>query len=987
MNRAGWGTWGLLAMLAGCRVSGIRASADRVEVKDLALGYVPVGATAQGAIEVTSSTPAPVQIVSAVLAPGAPAGLRVRLANALAVPAGGTVGVAVDFTPAAAGTVDTEVTLGLDPGGSLAAHVTATAVTLDLAANPAAVDFGAVSLHARAARQVTLANGSPLPLSVQALVAGGVDFGLATADPVAVPANGSASVTLSFTPSSLGAQSASLALAPCSGCAAVEVPIHGTGVGAVVTVKPTSLSFGDVRVGQRATESVTVANAGNEPLSLSASASSGAPFSVSPAGAMEVPAGGSLTLAVSFAPPAAGAFADTLHLSTSDPGHPSIDVPLSGTGGSPAILVLPPALDFGDPPVASRVVRQLLIENVGDADPAVPPLEVQSLQLAGSAALSLSAPALPIQLAPGQSTVVSVTFAPGAAGAIQGSLDVSSNDPVEPAVTVPIDGAGRNPAACRWTAAPSPLDFGLLEPGQPITLEVGIQDVGADDCVISAIDTPPGGPFSVPGGPIGPVTLGPGWVYDVAVRFAPTSPGETLGTLDFTVSDPQAPVGQVPLVGGAAVGCLKMSPASLDFGPSGIACPPATKEVTLQNACAAPLTVDSVQVTGLSAADFSIGTASFPATLPPGASLPVPISFAPSPNEPDQEPDGAALSIDDGEGQPRTVGLFGLALQQPSQEDDFTQQAAPKVDVLMVIDNSGSFGGQLQAMHDNADAFLQAALASGVDFHLGVTTTGIEPATGSWTTCPGGANGGEAGRLFPVDDSSPRILTPQTPNVVGVLANNVEVGTCHWDERPFDAAVFALTPPLSTSAKAPGTPWPNDGNLGFQRPDALLNLIFIQDDDDESVVPPGYTIRSWVDHYVKILRGLKGPGNEWEITASAVTAVQGCNHPADLGVRYFQLVGEMGGTILSVCTTDWGGTLGQLAAQAFSLRLRFPLSKVPQSAGAITVTVAGVPVAATGPSGQANWTYDPTTGDVIFSPGSAPPAGSKIAIDYPIACP
>ncbi len=983
----GWAA--VVGTLVACRPATIRAFDGPVKVEDLDLGYVPVGGTASGAIDVTSFSPGSVQVVSANLPDDPPPGLVVQLSPPLAVLPGGTVRVPVAFSPGAAGAIDVPVAIGLDPSDTEVAHVTATAVDATLGIDPAAIDFGAVSLHSRAVRSLDLANGSPAALAARLALAGGGDFGLATPEPIAIPPHGSATVTLSFTPSTLGAQQATLDVSACPGCAVTPVSVRGTGVAAVVTVTPARLDFGAVRVGQSKSLDVVVANAGNQPLALPAvTIGYGAEvFSVAPSGASQVSAAGSLTLSVTFAPGAAGAFSGALHLATSDPGSPSIDVPLSGSAGAPAIAVLPGALDFGSQPVGSSTVRQVLIENVGAEAAGVPPLQLTGLQLSGSGALFLEGPALPFTLAPGQSLIASVDYLPISGGAMQGTLTVASTDPATPTVTVPIGGGARVPPPCRWSADPSPLDFGLVAPGQSIELDVGLTDVGTDDCVVSGIQAAPGGPFSVPGSPIGPLTLHPGDVFDIGVRFSPTTPGESLGSVQFAVSDPQTPVGRISLIGSAAAGCLAITPPELDFGPTGVACPARSQPVSLTNACSAPVTVASGQIQGLAATDFAISSGALPTTLAPGATAALAVTYAPSPNEPDREPDVAALELDDGEGQPRTVALHGLALQQPTQEDDFTQQTAPKVDILFIMDNSGSFGPQLQAVQDNAGAFLDAAVASGIDFHVGVTTTGIEPATGSWTTCPGGANGGEAGRLFPVDDSSPRILTPQTPNLDSVFGNNVEVGTCHWDERPFDAAVLALTPPLSTSAKAPGTPWPADGNLGFLRQDALLNIIFIQDDDDESVVPNGYTVQSWVDHYVQILRGLKGPGNEWMITASAVTAVQGCNNPADLGVRYFQLVGEMGGSIYSVCTTDWGGTLGQLAAQAFSLRLRFPLSQKPQSPTQITVSVNGQLVPGVGPSGAANWSYDASTGEVVFSPGSAPPAGAQIAITYPTACP
>jgi hypothetical protein len=80
--------------------------------------------------------------------------------------------------------------------------------------------------------------------------------------------------------------------------------------------------------------------------------------------------------------------------------------------------------------------------------------------------------------------------------------------------------------------------------------------------------------------------------------------------------------------------------------------------------------------------------------------------------------------------------------------------------------------------------------------------------------------------------------------------------------------------------------------------------------------------------------------------------------------------------------------MGQLGAQAFSPRLRFPLSGTPASPNQITVTVNGQTVPAVDPQSQAaEWTYNSTSNEIDFSPGYAPTAGAQVTVTYPIACP
>ena len=982
----GWVGVGLsVAVVTGCRPLKFQTSRDSISIEDLDLGQIPLGLTASGALAVLAAGEVDLSLTSLSLPKDAPGGLVVPIAPPLTVGAGATTLLPVRFTPTSAGTVDIPIQLVFDPGGPAVAHVRATVVEVDLTVDPARLDFGAVSLRSTSAQTLHVHNGSALPLVAPVAFEGAATFGSPDLPPsrrLLIPAGGEASFTVAFTPVTMGVAAGAISLAACAGCAPIAVPLTGEGVGSVVSVVPPSLDFGDVRLAASRTRTVTVSNAGNQPLALPTLAIvGGSPaFTVAPEGPIAVPPGGSATLSVTFAPRRAGADQATLQIATADPNSPLVAVPLTGTGGGPSLAVLPSALDFGAQPRGTSVTLQLLVENAGDSGAGVTPLAISSLAISGGAGELSVAGQPPPALAAGQSFQIAVTFAPTALGLERALLAIVSNDPDAPVVSVPLFGSGRDPLPCQIAIDPVDLDFGLVNPGQAITLGFALENAGADVCFVTGLGISPSGSqaYSLPNGPVPEIALQPGDGYDVLVHYAPAIEGEDLGAVVFGVSNPAAPIGRLPLIGSARKGCLTISPSDLDFGPAGVACPPLAAKVTLENSCPGPISLDGASVGGLNGSEFSLSAAPWPVTLSAGGTLALSVAFSPSASDPNEDPDSAELLIDDGEGRPRTVGLFGVGLQSPNRTDGFTQGPAPKVDVLLVIDNSGSFEAQQQAMHDNAAAFLSAALAAGVDFHLGVTSTGIEPATGSWATCPGGANGGEAGRLFPVDDSSPRILTPATPGLIGLLANDVEVGVCHWDEQAFQAAVDALTPPLSTSAKAPGTPFPDDGNLGFLRPDALLNIIFIQDDDDESQIP--------VDHFSGILRELKGAGNEWRVTASAVTAVQGCNDPSDLGVRYFQLVKELGGTVESVCTTDWGGLLGRLAARAFSPRLRFPLSGTPSDASQISVTVGGQSIPPSGP-GASTWTYDAATNELVFDPSDPPPAGAQLAVTYPTPCP
>ena len=113
----------------------------------------------------------------------------------------------------------------------------------------------------------------------------------------------------------------------------------------------------------------------------------------------------------------------------------------------------------------------------------------------------------------------------------------------------------------------------------------------------------------------------------------------------------------------------------------------------------------------------------------------------------DEGHDGVPLLFDTSL-QPLSVAIHGEGTSVLEQTDTFFQREPEAVDVLFVIDNSGSMMDKQQAMAGAFDDFIRYATSQNIDYHIGTTTTGIKGSGGGWAPCPGGVDGGEAGRLF-----------------------------------------------------------------------------------------------------------------------------------------------------------------------------------------------------------------------------------------------
>jgi hypothetical protein len=187
---------------------------------------------------------------------------------------------------------------------------------------------------------------------------------------------------------------------------------------------------------------------------------------------------------------------------------------------------------------------------------------------------------------------------------------------------------------------------------------------------------------------------------------------------------------------------------------------------------------------------------------------------------------------------------------------------APDVplDLLFVVDSSGSMQEEQRSLIDELPR-LVTVLASGdldadgeEDFtpvrslSLGVITTDLGGGPAMGAGCPPFGDDGllQTGRTPPptgCDDSYPPFLfwAPGTEITISEIAHRLgcvaDVGTRGCGiEQPLEAALKALTPSSSPIRFASMTRGHGDGaNAGFRRPDALLAIILITDEDDCSI--------------------------------------------------------------------------------------------------------------------------------------------------------
>lgn len=846
--------------------------------------------------------------------------------------------------------------------------------------SPGALDFGNVVVGENSTLAFTLLNNDGNATTEIAIAplrgADSTFFNAAMLGTVPLAPQQALTVDVDFTPPALGVYGALVDVTPCPTCQPRTVTLVGTGVERLLIVTPVAMDFGSVLLGQSPSQPFSAVNLSRGKLTLRAVTQSGAPdLAVSFAGGAKTPLelapGATLTGTVTFAPKTLGAQSAAISLVASD-GAPA-RIAAQGKGIGPILSAEPTSLYVGATAVGTTRLGRITVKNIG-LDPAgTAPLQVSRawMRTTDSAAWALSTPATFTVGEPGSTSVVSVAFTPQGPGLSSATLVLESNDGLHPSVEVNMNGQGRVLAPCQAQLLPGgTVEFGRSPIFHPTTQGFEIVNVGQEDCILGEPALVSGAPaFRWPGAvaPSGR-TLAKGARMSVRVELVADQARSYSGAVELYVSNPGAPTLHVDLHGVGDSGCFFLTPGSLDFGDSQSGCAAPGQQAFAVNQCSGPVSVTSIS---LSAGSFMVGSMpALPITIAPNARLAIPLLYTAA----SLGDDVASLAVTTSAG----GGAWQIGLTGGSTTDQITHdawdQSSPKVDLLMVIDNSGSMSQVQQALAQNLSHLWNRVALANADYHIAVTSSATYPYTAGWTQCPGGASGGEAGRFFPVDNSRPRILTPQTPDVQNVLYQNTKVGLCHWDERFLEPIIDALTPPLSNAAKAPGTPWPADGNLGFLRDDARLSLLVISDTDDDVKLTNPPPVQGLVDQIIAVKHGAKDL-----ISFSGIVPLQSCPAIEEFGPRNREIATLLNGTLYDMCNLqNMGAMLESAVGDLMQPLSSFLLSSHPRDPASIQVAVGGV--AAT------NWTYDATTNRVVFTPGSLPAPGSHITANYQSAC-
>jgi len=376
----------------------------------------------------------------------------------LTLPAGQSQPFSVVFTPHSAGSSNGNLAI-TNTGSTPTVNVVLSGNGMTdgtLSANPASLDFGSVQVGNSQPLPETLTNTGGSSLTVTQVTPTGNGYSISGLTlPLTLPAGQNQPFTVIFAPKTGGVSSGNLAIVSNGSNPNVNVPLTGNGLSAgALTANPSSVSFGNVQVGNYQTLPVTLTNSsGNTNITISQASVSGTGFSMSGlTPPVVIDPGAHYTFDVTFTPPAAGNDSGIVTI-TSDASNPQLTIPLAGTGTSKPqgqLSVSPTSFNFGNVNVGSYSSLPGTL-SATNADVTVSSYNVSN------GAFSLSGLSFPLTIPAGHNAQFTMTFTPQNSGQASGTVSFSSDASNSPTVaTLSGDGVvASHSVSLTWNASTS----------------------------------------------------------------------------------------------------------------------------------------------------------------------------------------------------------------------------------------------------------------------------------------------------------------------------------------------------------------------------------------------------------------------------------------------------------------------------------------------------------------------------------------------------
>ncbi|MCA9603131.1 MAG: VWA domain-containing protein [Myxococcales bacterium] len=257
------------------------------------------------------------------------------------------------------------------------------------------------------------------------------------------------------------------------------------------------------------------------------------------------------------------------------------------------------------------------------------------------------------------------------------------------------------------------------------------------------------------------------------------------------------------------------------------------------------------------------------------------------------------------------------------------------VDIVMVIDQSGSMSDEIAAVKTNLNTFSTTLVNSGIDFHFILVA---ERGTGTYDMCVpqplGGPSCADTATFKQVD------VNVQSEDSLYIVQQNI-------------AAIES-----------------------FMRPGSLRVLIEVSDDTPQNWGGTGDALTGMAFQSFISVR----PG--WEdYVFHSVVGDGTCPGEAAAGVDYTWLSMQTGGIIERICTPDWSKTFQNVASNIISRTLLYELQEEPYDVVGLDFVDPASGTRIPQKRGLV-WDYNPENNSVTLFDGFTPSNGTKLIVQY-----
>jgi hypothetical protein len=426
-------------------------------------------------------------------------------------------------------------------------------------------------------------------------------------------------------------------------------------------------------------------------------------------------------------------------------------------------------------------------------------------------------------------------------------------------------------------------------------------------------------------------SLNPTKAFRFDIEFHPNEDGVKSDLIIIESNDPDEPRVEIPIIGEGLAPKIEVEPVLHDFGSPIVGCPEDLL-IIIRNIGSINLDVSRITFSGVADTLFDIDEKLFggaPWKLSPGEEIHGYVTYEAY----DEIYDISYLTVESNDPQNQIViaTQIGDASRAGTWTDYFIQEDTEMLDILFVIDNSGSMNDEQTDLSTNAITFITTLDAGGAEYRIAVITTDNPIFRGP-------------------------VLSSGYPDLVTEFENQLVAGVT--------GSAFETGLQMAYDSTLPG----GDAAPGgiFQRSDAVLSIVFVSDEDDWSY----YDVSSY---YVAHFQSLKSTSDKVLLHAVADSPSDSLSCGSS-GIRYEEAVNLTGGVFSSICTGAWATDLANIANGSLMANLDFKLAKdpIPET---IVVDINGIHTVN-------GWSYDEPSNSVIFESDLAPIKDDLVEITY-----